>query len=590
MSIFNFFKNRKNNNQIDIQVSVKNTSAPAEKQITTENNSNSLEKPTVSNDLQINEIDNNSNLIESSSTLEDNLSNNENTENTGCAENKGTQIDCENSYPVYAEYNAEIEEAINRIENDSLDNNQNDYDSKLDEAIQVVIEEGIASTSLIQRRLKVPYTRAGRIIDEMEQLGIVGPHKGAVPRDVLITYNEWLDKRSELKNKIASNNIKRPKKVHITHQNQNNPAQRQTLRQTFCEIINKKLGFKPDYTNDGFFVEKFDNYIFPQFSGEPSTLINGIIKYSSPNTVQLLLCDFGTYYEQFHGIPSTVLPIMNEPKRAVAAITWLKDEMRQRYKIFSEFGCRDIHSYNELIDRNLEYIKNNPPIKDKTGELVQPVLTVNGLPVAKEKMSYLVCSVSEFYNLSSYNELDEALVNLLLNSKKAGIYLFFFSRLSIKNLNLGIKTDLLKVGNQNDIDYFFEKTGEFTNNKSIDDIDNNMNGYDFEQFCGDLLKSNGFRNINVTKSSGDYGADLTAIKDGVKYAIQCKKFSNPVGVSAIQEVIASKSMYNCHVAVVLTNNYFTNNAISLAEKNNVLLWDRNKLIAMMNTKKNAESN
>ena len=165
-----------------------------------------------------------------------------------------------------------------------------------------------------------------------------------------------------------------------------------------------------------------------------------------------------------------------------------------------------------------------------------------------------------------------------------------FSQLSIKNLNLGIKTDLLKVGNQNDIDYFFEKTGEFTNNKSIDDIDNNMNGYDFEQFCGDLLKNNGFSNINVTKSSGDYGADLTAIKDGVKYAIQCKKFSNPVGVSAVQEVIASKSMYNCHVAVVLTNNYFTNNAISLAEKNNVLLWDRNILIAMMNTKKNAESN
>lgn len=544
MGIFNFFKNNNTNNQMDIQVSSKNPSAPAEKQITTENESKS--------------------------------------------------IDRENSYPVYAEYNLEIEEKINRIKTElynktldySFDDVSNDYDARLDEAIQVAIDAGIASTSLIQRKLKIGYARAEIIIDEMEQLGIIGPHKGAMPRDVLMTYNEWLEKRNEPKSNVTSRHIQHPTQKHTTHQMESNNNKRLTID----DIIYQKLGFKPDYSDDGFFVKKFDNYIFPQFSGEPSTLINGIIKYSSVYTVKLLLCDFGTCYEQFRGIPSLFIPLVSEPKKAVAAITWLNNELQQRYKVFSEYGCKDINSYNELIDRNLDYIKNNPPIEDKTGELVQPVLSVNGLPVAKEKMSYIVCSVSEFYNLSSYNELDEALVNLLLNSKKAGIYLFLFSQLSSKSLNLGIKTDLLKVGNQNDIDYFFEKTGEFANNKTIDDIDNNMNGYDFEQFCGDLLKSNGFSNINVTKSSGDYGADLTAIKDGVKYAIQCKKFSNSVGVSAVQEVIASKSMYNCHVAVVLTNNFFTNNAISLAEKNNVLLWDRNKLIAMMNTKKNAESN
>ena len=60
-----------------------------------------------------------------------------------------------------------------------------------------------------------------------------------------------------------------------------------------------------------------------------------------------------------------------------------------------------------------------------------------------------------------------------------------------------------------------------------------------------------------------------------------QKNSNPVGISAIQEVIASKTMYNCHVAVVLTNNYFTSSATDLANKNGVLLWDRNKLLSMM---------
>ena len=73
-------------------------------------------------------------------------------------------------------------------------------DSKMEEAIQFVIESGQASTSMLQRRLKVGYARAGRMIDDMEQLGIVGPHQGSKPRDVLMTYNEWLERRNVLQN------------------------------------------------------------------------------------------------------------------------------------------------------------------------------------------------------------------------------------------------------------------------------------------------------------------------------------------------------------------------------------------------------
>ena len=55
------------------------------------------------------------------------------------------------------------------------------------DAVQVVLETGAASTSLLQRRLKISYSRAARIIDEMEQKGVVGPYEGANPRKVLIT-------------------------------------------------------------------------------------------------------------------------------------------------------------------------------------------------------------------------------------------------------------------------------------------------------------------------------------------------------------------------------------------------------------------
>jgi S-DNA-T family DNA segregation ATPase FtsK/SpoIIIE len=54
------------------------------------------------------------------------------------------------------------------------------------DAVRVVIESGKASTSLLQRRLRIGYGRASRIIDEMEERGVIGPADGARPREVLV--------------------------------------------------------------------------------------------------------------------------------------------------------------------------------------------------------------------------------------------------------------------------------------------------------------------------------------------------------------------------------------------------------------------
>ena len=106
-----------------------------------------------------------------------------------------------------AQYNEEIEERIKRIAAEELDGNGDnapasvdgvELDSKMEDAIKYVIEAGQASTSMIQRRLKVGYARAGRMIDDMEQLGIVGPHQGSKPREVLMTYGEWLERANNL--------------------------------------------------------------------------------------------------------------------------------------------------------------------------------------------------------------------------------------------------------------------------------------------------------------------------------------------------------------------------------------------------------
>lgn len=108
-----------------------------------------------------------------------------------------------------------------------------------------------------------------------------------------------------------------------------------------------------------------------------------------------------------------------------------------------------------------------------------------------------------------------------------------------------------------------------------------MEGHDFEYFCAELLARNGFQEVEVTKASGDYGIDILAQKDGVTYAIQCKCYSDPVGVKAVQEAYAGRDYYDRMVGAVLTNQYFTTPAVEAAKKLKILLWDRGYLEAMM---------
>ncbi len=98
-----------------------------------------------------------------------------------------------------------------------------------------------------------------------------------------------------------------------------------------------------------------------------------------------------------------------------------------------------------------------------------------------------------------------------------------------------------------------------------------MNGHDYEYVVAQYLMGQGYTNVEVTKASGDYGIDVIANKDGHKYAVQCKYYSHPVGISAVQEVVAGKVMYGCDKAMVVTNSTYTNAAMELAQTNNVTL-------------------
>lgn len=112
-----------------------------------------------------------------------------------------------------------------------------------------------------------------------------------------------------------------------------------------------------------------------------------------------------------------------------------------------------------------------------------------------------------------------------------------------------------------------------------------LEGHEFEYFCAELLENRGFIDVEVTKGSGDYGVDILAEKEGITFAIQCKRYSAPVGVKAIQEAYAGRDYYDCMVGAVLTNQYFTGPAVEAARKLKILLWDRGYLDEMIRESK-----
>lgn len=101
-----------------------------------------------------------------------------------------------------------------------------------------------------------------------------------------------------------------------------------------------------------------------------------------------------------------------------------------------------------------------------------------------------------------------------------------------------------------------------------------MEGHEFEFFCAELLEKQGFMDVEVTRGSGDFGVDILAEKDGVTYAVQCKRYNAPVGVEAVLRTYGGRAYYERMVGAVMTNQYFTAPAVEAAKKLQILLWDR----------------
>lgn len=310
-------------------------------------------------------------------------------------------------------------------------------DPLFNQCVQCVVDEGQASTSLLQRRLKLDYTRAARIMDEMEDQGIIGPYRGSQPREVL---------------------------------------------------------YKPEYTMDS----------------EVS---------------------FAT---------GTTAPV--PPKESIwqKVLTCLVPMLRLVVRWFFKPIPFLIYCACSVLMCVLLY-----GIQSGWFWVVEIFFAV--------AIIYVIVRVAW-------------LLFLLL------VYAFFYTKAMLK-----CKLHQFKEWNDS---FVFSQPSRTPKSTSVLDMDT-MDGHTFEYFCAELLRQNGFLNVEVTQASGDYGIDVLAEKEGVTYAVQCKCYSDNVGNHAVQEAHSGAAYYECMVPVVMTNRYFTRAAKETATQIHVLLWDRDKLLQMM---------
>jgi restriction system protein len=124
--------------------------------------------------------------------------------------------------------------------------------------------------------------------------------------------------------------------------------------------------------------------------------------------------------------------------------------------------------------------------------------------------------------------------------------------------------------------YFDHKLRHMYLTCSLEDIDE-MTGIEFEVYLYHKFKRLGYK-ARLTPVTADYGADLVLKKRRTKLVVQAKRYHQDVGIAAVQEVIGSIAYYNADAGMVVTNSFFTPNAMNLARANDITLWDRRALI------------
>lgn len=304
----------------------------------------------------------------------------------------------------------------------------------------------------------------------------------------------------------------------------------------------------------------------------------------TPEYHTLLEADYPTIENYMDSLDDSYYIVNYNGRRLDKIISYVRNKTNNFYSDYnsSSLTNNDKIAIEALIDCIIE--QNNYNVKSKYDQLLTLQLIYNGI--------YWYCHIRAEKKLNikdANNWLEEYVSNDLIEHESENYLTMLMDYLRMaKDVSCEKDYETIKIMVNNALNkrkkeviknQLLHKTTKIEHRYTMTEIDQ-MSGEEFEQFVGKLFSKFGYK-IIVTQISGDQGVDVIIQKEGLKTGIQCKCYSNKVSNSAVQEVVAGKSLYQLDKVMIVTTNYFTRSAIQLANSNNVMLWDRDKLISML---------
>jgi len=286
------------------------------------------------------------------------------------------------------------------------------------DALRIVVEARTASTSLLQRRLRIGYGRSARLIEDMEEQGIIGKADGSRPREVLVdSFEEALQlaptSGSETERQKAVNapliteptrpwklpSIELLSKTDDTNQVSLHDLVSVTKKSTNAPNLNVAVGFdaqeKPQHID--LTVDSNLLIIGVPSSGKSSlvhSIITSLLFTNSPSHLKLIVIDpSGLELNTYENIPYLLTPVINNTEKAISALKWAVAETERRIKAIKAAQKRNSQEYNAAnADESMPEI----------------VIVIDGLP---QLMSY------------AYRDIEALVLHLAQRGRVAGIRL-----------------------------------------------------------------------------------------------------------------------------------------------------------------------
>jgi len=224
-------------------------------------------------------------------------------------------------------------------------------DPIFDEAVKIILETGMASVSLIQRRLKLGYARSARLFDQLESYGVIGPTNGAKPREILILHKDRKGQTIVPKKELEP--------VRVEFEDSLSKWKKTKYANKKSDGFEIELGIDENNKQTKFDLERYGNLLVigSQFTSAVD-LLNGILVTSlakySPEELRIIVIDGIRGDLVVPNQASHLLtPMILEPEKSISALKWAICEIERRSKNEGEDNKPRvlimINSYNQIF-------------------------------------------------------------------------------------------------------------------------------------------------------------------------------------------------------------------------------------------------